>query len=110
MMVQPRSAWALVTRAEQAPETIERWGEHSTWCVVGEGPLGPFDLESATPFEAEPALFAAPLVQRRDGSWALIGFRNLEPQGIHEFEILDPIPVELRGDRLVATAAPDPVR
>ena len=24
---------------------------------------------------------AAPLVQQRDGEWALIGFRNLEPEG-----------------------------
>jgi hypothetical protein len=44
---------------------------------------------------AEPGLFAAPLVQQRDGSWALVGFRNLEPKGIDAFEILDPIPVEL---------------
>jgi hypothetical protein len=33
---------------------------------------------------------AAPLVQQRDGEWALIGFRNLEPEGIFAFEILDP--------------------
>ena len=33
--------------------------------------------------------------RRRDGSWALIGFRNLEPKGVLAFEILDPIPVVL---------------
>jgi beta-fructofuranosidase len=31
---------------------------------------------------------AAPLVQQRDGEWALIGFHNLEPEGIFAFEIL----------------------
>jgi beta-fructofuranosidase len=29
------------------------------------------------------------------GSWVIIGFRNLEPKGIHAFEIIDPIPVSL---------------
>ena len=43
------------------------------------------------PFEDEPTLFAAPLVQRRDGTWAFIGF--LEPA--LRFEIVDPIPVTL---------------
>jgi hypothetical protein len=35
------------------------------------------------------------LVQLRDGSWVIIGSRNLEPKGIDAFEILDPIPVSL---------------
>ena len=57
--------------------------------------VGPFDVEAARPFTADPDLFAAPLVQRRDGSWVLIGFHNLEAQGGDGFEICDPIPVEL---------------
>ena len=48
-----------------------------------------------------PNLFAAPLVQRRDGGWAFVGFHNLEPQGIWAFEIVDPIPVRLEGGELV---------
>jgi beta-fructofuranosidase len=87
---------------EQAPETVARWGEHSTWSVLSDSALGPWDIASARPFTAEPALFAAPLVRRRDGSWALIGFRNLEAEGIDAFEIVDPIPVEVRDGALAA--------
>ncbi len=57
--------------------------------------LGPWDIGLARGFVAEPDLFAAPLVQQRDGSWALLGFRNLESKEIDAFEILDPIPVTL---------------
>jgi beta-fructofuranosidase len=90
--------WVLVFTChpqEQAAETIARFGPHSTWSVPGDSPLGPWDIGLARPFTAEPDLFAAPLVQRRDGSWALIGFKNLEPAGIDAFEIVDPIPVRL---------------
>ena len=43
--------------------------------------------------QAPRSLFAAPLVRQRDGSWAFVGFRNLEPKGGDGFHILDPIPV-----------------
>ena len=70
--------------------------------MLGESPLGPWDIAAARPFEDEPDLFAAPLVQRRDGSWALLGF--LEGAA---FEIVDPIPVELTGGTL-RRSAPGP--
>ena len=60
---------------------------------------------SARPFEDEPKLFAAPLVQRRDGTWAFVGFLNQEPEGILSFDIVDPIPVELAGGTLRRSAA-----
>ena len=66
--------------------------------MPSEGPLGPWDIGRAHLFVAEPELFAAPLVQRRDGSWVLIGFRNTEPCGIDSFFITDPIPVTLDAD------------
>jgi beta-fructofuranosidase len=87
---------------EQAPEQIERFGPHCTWYVTGPSVLGPWDLADARPFEEEPALFAAPLVQQRDGGWAFVGFRNREAEGILAFEILDPIPVTLTNGRLRA--------
>ena len=73
-----------------------------TWYALGESALGPFDVASARPFEDEPSLFAAPLVQRRDGSWAFIGFR--EPASL---EIGDPIAVQLTEGTL-RRSAPGP--
>lgn len=89
---------------EMTAERIATSGAYCTWSVPGPGVLGPWDIDRARPFTADPALFAAPLVQRRDGSWALVGFRNLEPQGQDGFFIHDPIPVGLDPDGyLVAT-------
>jgi beta-fructofuranosidase len=85
---------------EQSAGQIERFGLHSTWSVLGDHPLGPWDIDAARPFEAAPKLFAAPLVQQRDGTWAFVGFLNQEPEGILSFEILDPIPVGLRDGAL----------
>jgi beta-fructofuranosidase len=42
------------------------------------------------------------LVQQRNGEWALVGFRNQEPEGIFSFDLLDPIPVEVRDGALAA--------
>jgi beta-fructofuranosidase len=86
---------------EQTRHRVETSGRYSTWAVVGDSLTGPWDITRARPFVAEPALFAAPLVQTRVGSWALVGFRNLEPEGVLSFEILDPIPVGVAGDALV---------
>jgi beta-fructofuranosidase len=80
---------------QQSPEQVARYGRFSTWYVLGESLTGPWDIDSARPFEDEPKLFAAPLVWQRDGTWAFVGFRNQEPEGVPSFEILDPIPVTL---------------
>lgn len=91
---------------EQTEERKQRSGLHSTWSLTGDSVHGPWDIEKAQPFTAEPALFAAPLVQRRDGTWVLVGFRNTEPEGVLAFDIIDPIPVRLEGGGLVADASP----
>jgi beta-fructofuranosidase len=85
---------------EQSAEQIARFGPFSTWYVLGDSLTGPWDIASARPFEEEPKLFAAPLAQRRDGTWAFVGFLNQEPEGILSFELLDPIPVALRDGAL----------
>jgi beta-fructofuranosidase len=85
---------------EQPPEQIARFGAFSTWYVLGESATGPWDMADARPFEGEAKLFAAQLAQERDATWALVGFRNQEPEGILSFEVLDPIPVTLRDGRL----------
>jgi beta-fructofuranosidase len=80
---------------EMTPERVAVSGAYSTWSVPAPGVTGPFDISRARPFTAEPDLFAAPLVQGRDGGWVILGFRNLEPRGLDGFDICDPIPVGL---------------
>ena len=87
---------------EQAQDRIAAYGEYSTWSVPAPGPLGPWDVAAARPFTAEPELFAAPLVQRRDGSWAFIGFHHRGPEGDDGLAISDPIPVVLDGEGYIA--------
>jgi glycosyl hydrolase family 32 len=95
--------WLLVFTCHPEEQADPR--PFSTWYVLADSPLGPFDLAAAKPFEDEPKLFAAPLVQRRDGSWAFVGFLNQEPEGIPSFEIVDPIGVELTAGTLRRSAA-----
>jgi beta-fructofuranosidase len=87
---------------EQSDARRNRHGDFSTWSVTGPSVTGPWDIAAARPFTAEPDLFAAPLVQDRDGRWVLLGFRNQESRGILSFEIVDPIPVRLDDGALVA--------
>jgi beta-fructofuranosidase len=102
--------WVLVFTChpqEMTDERIAASGAYCTWSVPGPAD-GTFpdvwDIGLARPFTAEPDLFAAPLVQQRDGTWCLIGFRNTEPRGELNFHITDPIPVRLDTDgHLVAT-------
>jgi beta-fructofuranosidase len=96
--------WVLVFTChpqEMTDERRARTGDYCTWSVPGGGPLGPWDIDAARPFAAEKDLFAAPLVQQRDGTWVFVGFRNLEPYGIEAFEIIDPVPVRLDDDGYV---------
>jgi beta-fructofuranosidase len=92
---------------EQTADRVARFGRYSTWSLVGPALTGPWDVAAAQPFTAEPALFAAPFVQQRDGSWALVGFRNTEPEGLLAFEILPPTPVVL-GDGGLTVAGSRP--
>ena len=86
---------------QQPPEQLSRFGRFCTWSVTGDTLTGPWELDRALPFQGEPTLTAAPLVQRRDGGWALLGFRNLDPDEVPPLEVVDPIPVELRDGGLV---------
>jgi beta-fructofuranosidase len=89
---------------EMTEERVAASGHYCTWSVPSPALLGPWDIGLARPFTAEPDLFAAPLVQRRDGSWAMVGFRNLEPYGEDGFFIVDPIPVRLDDDGYLVAA------
>jgi beta-fructofuranosidase len=102
--------WVLAFTCHPHEMTAERRavsGDFCTWSVPGTGAFESWDIGLARPFTAEPDLFAAPLVQQRDGTWALIGFRNTEPTGKLNFHILDPIRVEL-DERGYLTPAREP--
>jgi beta-fructofuranosidase len=92
--------WLLIFTC--SPDEQGERREFCTWYVLGDSPLGPWDIASALPFEDEPNLFAAPLVQRRDGSWCFLGFIDRA-----SFDIVDPIGVQLTGGRL-RRSAPGP--
>jgi beta-fructofuranosidase len=92
---------------EQSDAQRRRFDAYCTWSVAGDSLTGPWDVAAARPFEPEPALFAAPLVRERDGGWALLGFRNREAEGVHAFEIVDPLRVRVH-DGALAAAPPLP--
>lgn len=56
------------------------------------GPAGPFAIEQSSRLVSE-ALYAGRLVQRRDGTWVLLGFEMDEPARRFRGVICDPIPV-----------------
>jgi beta-fructofuranosidase len=85
---------------EQSQRRRVASGYFCTWSVAGDSVLGPWDIGSAKPFREEPYLFAAPLVQDPTGEWAMVGFRNTEPEGVLQFEITDPIRVSVRDGAL----------
>lgn len=86
---------------QQSPVQLSRFGRFCTWSVAGDSLSGPWEVDRARPFRSEPLLTAAPLVEQRDGTWALLGFRNFEPDQRARLAIVDPIPVELRDGELV---------
>jgi beta-fructofuranosidase len=86
---------------EQTDDRIRMSGRACTWSVAGASVLGPWSIADAEPFRDEPHLFAAPLVQARDGGWVFVGFHNSEPDSLPAFEITDPIPVRRIGGALV---------
>lgn len=85
---------------QQSPDLTVRFAPCSTWYVLADSCTGPWDIDTARPFQDDPVLSAAPLVQQRDGSWAFLGFRNQERLGIDSFEVIDPLPVTLRHGEL----------
>jgi beta-fructofuranosidase len=71
-----------------------RRGPVSTTTYVCAAPsrLGPFDPSLAQALDVPSSLYSGRLVQHSDGSWAVIGFLNLDGDGRFIGEVTDPIP------------------
>lgn len=92
------------------PDEQDRPQACSTWWVSGPALTGPFDLARARPFQDEPRLFAAPLIQRASGTWTFLGFRRRDPEDGDELAIVDPIDVTLRHSGLRRVLVPESLR
>jgi len=83
-------------------------GEHpgGVWAAPAMGLAGPFDIAGAYPL-TDARLYSGRLVQRRDGSWAMLAFR-LEGEDLPFVgDITDPLPVTWDSGRLVVSAPED---
>jgi beta-fructofuranosidase len=80
-----------------------QWRGGGVWVAPGASATGPWQVEAALAL-AHPSLYAARLVQARDGSWCALGFRDTEDGGFVG-EISDPLPV-LVTDGMVGMAQP----
>ncbi|MFF2605652.1 glycoside hydrolase family protein [Arthrobacter koreensis] len=60
-----------------------------TWIAPGDSLLGPWQLEATSEFYLD-GIYAAQLVQKRDGEWVLFGFQN----GTFTGEIAGPTPLK----------------
>lgn len=70
------------------------------WTVPAAGPIGPFAVERSTLLVDE-RFYAGRLVQNRAGRWFLMAFEMNAPDQAFQGRISDPMPVVLRGDRLM---------
>lgn len=85
------------------PERRAMAGGCCTWSVPSSGLLGPWDLTRARPFTADPTLFAAPVVRRRDGSTVIFGFHH--DGADRSLWIGDPVPVTLDAEGYLVPSA-----
>ena len=70
------------------------------WAAIGESPLGPFDIQGATPLTDE-SLYVGKLVRDPSGAWVLLAFHNIGPDGQFGGALSEPMPVRWNGDTLV---------
>ncbi|WP_210479250.1 glycosyl hydrolase family 32 [Naasia sp. SYSU D00948] len=78
------------------------------WAVnVSGAGVGPFDVRSAYRL-ADESVYVGRLVQRRDGGWAMLAFRNEDVDGRFVGEITDPLPVGWQDGRLTLLTDEEP--
>jgi beta-fructofuranosidase len=82
---------------EYAAERRAATPEPGVWTVPGAGLLGPFDVAHDARRYPDPSVYAARLIQREGGNWALLGFRY-EVDGEFVGDIISPVDVTLDAD------------
>jgi beta-fructofuranosidase len=73
------------------------------WAVNVDHPLGPYDIRAAYQL-ADEHLYVGRAVQARDGSWQLLAFENIGPDGAFIGQITDPMPLHWHDGRLTLGA------
>jgi beta-fructofuranosidase len=96
-VVEGRAVLVFSCLGEQQVPTVPRGG--GVWTCAVDSPTGPYDVRRARLVTGDD-LYAGRIVQRRDGGWVLLAFRNLDAGGRFVGEISDPIPVGWVGDVL----------
>lgn len=95
-VVEVDGRWVLIFCA--APQDIHRPGiekTYATFAAPAAGPLGPFNLDAATPIPPDGGVYAGRIVTFADGSHNLFGFIDSGAPGEFTGTISSPIPVEL---------------
>ena len=70
------------------------------WAAAGETPLGPFDINGATPL-TDDSLYVGKLVRDPSGAWVLLAFHNNGVDGDFGGMLSDPMVVRWDGNNLV---------
>jgi beta-fructofuranosidase len=73
------------------------------WAATGESPLGPFDIQGATPL-TDDSHYVGKLVQDPAGAWVLLAFVNQTADGDFGGALSEPMPVQWDGGRLAVAA------
>ncbi len=82
---------------ELSPERLETFGQRdASYSLAVNADLSAIDFRKARAFE-EKLVYAARLIQAKDGAWYLIGFENIE-EGRFIGELCDPIRVSAHPD------------
>ena len=95
-VVEVDGSWVLIFCA--APQDIHRPGilnTYATFAAPAAAPLGPFNLDAATPIPPAGGVYAGRIVTFANGSHNLFGFLDSGAPGEFTGTISSPIPVEL---------------
>lgn len=104
-IIEVEGRWVLIFCA--APQDIHRSGiekAYATYAVSAAGPLGPYDLDSATPISPNGGIYAGRVVMVKQGKPNLLGFVDTGLKGGFTGTICDPIELELTSEGILRSS------